>query len=82
MTMRERIARAMNSTAHAPHEKSWAEDEWPQFLPAADAVLAELRTPTSAMMEAGYAAVRASGHKGGMVDHARYQAQIDAAGAE
>jgi hypothetical protein len=43
---REDIAKAMNSVAYAEHEASWAVNEWPRFLPAADAVLVLLRGKT------------------------------------
>lgn len=50
--MRERMARALNSLAYAPHEESWAKDKWPVFLPHVDAVLAAMHEPTEAMVEA------------------------------
>ncbi len=38
--LEELVARALNELAYAPHEASWAKDNWPTFLPHARAVLA------------------------------------------
>ena len=51
--IRERMAKALNSLAYAPHEESWAKDKWPVFLPHVDAVLMAMHEPTEAMLQAG-----------------------------
>lgn len=45
----ERIAKAINESAYAPHEESWAKDRWRDFLPAAKRVLIAMFEPTHAM---------------------------------
>ena len=80
MTMREQIARAIEKTIDMK-ANGWSLQKEASYAAAA-AVLAELRVPTDAMLRAGFAAARESRLRGYAIDGLRYQAQIDAAGAE
>jgi hypothetical protein len=61
----EKVARAINSTAYAEHEESWAKDRWPDFLDAARIVAAAfldaIAEPSAAQLDAGEWALFVSG---------------------
>lgn len=49
--MVDRVARAINSTAYATHEESWAKDKWPIFQPTARRAIAAALTLNDAEID-------------------------------